>query len=155
MDEERLEMHKVLATDNEIDLAVPYYVKEPYEYFDIYLHNTNDYVGYVWFDGSDDYELMKYYGNVGYEIKESYRGNNYALKALRILKEIMIRKKIRAMVFSIEPNNKYSINVAEKLGAEKVGSRKVPPKLGLYTFNGEDVDIYVYELQENKKAGIK
>ena len=151
-----IEKFKVIATDNEIDLAVPCYVDEPYEYLDIYLHNTNTYIGYIWYDNSDDFELMKYYGNVGYEIKEEYRGNHYALKALKILKEIMIRKKIKSMIFSIEPNNSYSINVAKQIGAEKVGSRKVPQKLGLYTFTGEDVDIYKYDLEKEwEKVGIK
>ena len=49
---------KVLATDGEIDLAMPTYVDESYKHFDIFLHNTNTFVGYIWYDNTDDEEIV-------------------------------------------------------------------------------------------------
>lgn len=148
-----IDKKRLVATDNEIDLTVPFYVKKPYEYYDIYLHNTDEYVGNIWCDTSDDYELIKYLGNVGYEIKEEYRGNHYALKALQMIKEIMKDNNMREMIFSIEPKNTYSVNVAKQMGATRVGSEYIPSNVGLYTFKDSEVDIYKYNLigEERKK----
>ena len=142
---------KVITTDGEIDLVVPKYYEGPYEFFDIYLHDTNTYIGNIWCDTSDDYDIISYFGNVGYEITKEYRGNHYALKALRLIKDIMIQKQIKSMIFNIEPHNIYSKNVAKEMGARKVATRKMPSNSTLYTYTGDRVDVYEYKLKKKRR----
>ena len=144
---------KVISSDGEIDLTIPSYVKEPYKFFDIFLHDTNIFIGYIWYDDLDDKEIVSYFGNVGYEIKKEYRGNNYALKALKMLKKIMVEKNIELMIFNIEKSNIYSKNVAKKLGARKVSTKKF--KCDDEPHNGKNTYVNVYKCRLKKKGDLK
>lgn len=139
-----------IATDNEIDLKVPINIVNECEYIDIYLHDTDINVGIIWYDSSDDFEFIQYFGNVGYEIKKEYRGNNYALKALKLLKQILIDKKMENMLFSIELDNVASIKTVEKFGASKLGIKKVLPNPKLYALSDKPMVMYNYNLNGGK-----
>ncbi len=89
----------IIETDGEIDLTIPKDFEEYDNIFDIYLHGTDEYIGNIWFDEGSDPELVKYYGNVGYEIKKEYRGHHYALKALKLIKKVMLEDNIKTMLF--------------------------------------------------------
>ena len=147
---------KVIITDGEIDLTVPKYLEEPYEYYDIHLHDTNTYIGYIWYDSSTDKDVISYFGNVGYGIEKEHRGSRYALKALKLLKEIMIERQIKSMIFNIEKRNVYSKNVAKEMGARKVRTIKIDNTnsyaRNLYTQSNKKIEVYEYKLQ---KKGIR
>lgn len=83
-------------TDGEIDLKIEYKMPSndekgyvPAYKYRITLHNSDDNIGII--DIRIGYNDNLYYGgHIGYGIKESYRGNNYASKACKIIKQVAI-----------------------------------------------------------------
>ncbi len=144
-------LYEVAITDGEIDLITP----KGFEYdndffFDIALHNTTILIGEINYE--DKYREVDYMGNVGYSIFKDYRGNHYATKALNLLKELLIKYEKSNMIFSITPDNKYSINVVTKFGAVYVCDRQIPKNNVLCKmFNTPKVKIYTYNLKGSKK----
>lgn len=98
----------------------------PTVYYDIVLHKTNTIVGDIDLRlVMNDY--MYYYGHIGYNIKEQYRGNHYALKACEIIK--IIAKDIYhldELIITCDPKNKASYKTLEKLGCQYLGTENVP-----------------------------
>ncbi len=117
---------------------------------EIYLHGTNKLIGNIWFDKDIDSEFVKYYGNVGYYIKEEYRGNNYSLNALKILKSIIKKKGIPKMLFSVDESNIVSRKVLDKFKARLLCYRPVPKNHKIYNFESSNLLIYQYNLLEEK-----
>ena len=99
----------ILNTDGKIDLTIPKDFEEYDNTIDIYLHGTDELVGMIWFEDFSDDEFTKYYGNVGYVIKEKFRRKGYAFSALKLLKKVLLDNDIDKMIFSIFPNNIASI----------------------------------------------
>lgn len=94
----------ILNTDGKIDLTIPKDFEEYDNTIDIYLHGTDELVGMIWFEDFSDDEFTKYYGNVGYVIKEKFRRKGYAFSALKLLKKsclIMILIKWYLVYFQI------------------------------------------------------
>lgn len=138
----------LVATDGEIDIATSY---EHSNNFDIYLHDTDELIGNIWYDNGNEPEFNKYYGNVGYEIKENYQGNKYAYKALLLIKKIMLDNKINKMIFSVKPENIASIKTVTKLGANLACHRPIPNNHKLYDLSGSETLIYEYDIRKNNK----
>lgn len=150
-----MEERIIIETDGEIDLTIPKDFEEYDNNFDIYLHGTDEYIGNIWFDEGNDPEFTKYYGNVGYEIFEKYRGNHYALKALKLIKRVMLDDDIKSMLFSISPKNMASRKTAEKFGAHILCYRKMPKKHKLYNLMGENIIIYKYNIGDGENERDK
>lgn len=144
-----------VVTDHEIDLTVPKGSEGHNNVFDIYLHNTDELIGIIWYDRGSDKEFTKYYGNVGYEIKEKYNGNYYALKALKLLKNVMLNDDIKTMIFNILPENIASRKTVEKLGARILCYRPVPKKHKLYNIEGDLLVIYKFEIGDDENERNK
>lgn len=142
----------VIKTDGEIDLTIPKDFEEYDNNFDIYLHDTDTYVGNIWFDEGFDPEFTKYFGNIGYEIKEKYRGNNYAFKAVSLIKSIMLEDDVKVMLFSINKDNMASRHIAQKLGAKILCHRLPPKNHKLYNLGNEEIIIYKYDLEKKGKT---
>lgn len=140
----------IIKTDGEIDLTIPKDFEEYDNTFDIYLHDTDDFIGTIWFDEGNDEDFSKYCGNVGYDIKKQYRGNNYALKALKLLKDVMLDDDIKNMIFSISPDNIASRRTAEKFGARILCYRPIPKNHRLYDFSENKRIIYICNIGENE-----
>ena len=137
----------ILKTDGKIDLTIPKDFEEYDNTFDIYLHNTDEMIGRMWFDEGFDEDFTKYFGNAGYEIFEKYRRKGYASLALKLLKDI---------IFSIAPSNIASRKTAEKFGAKITCYRKVPKNHKLYNISGEEIVIYERDIGEyNEKNKTK
>ena len=73
-------------------------------------------LGGLWFpDGWGDIE-------VGYGITPEFRGQGYAVEAARCVRDYGYREKgLKRLVSYIDPENKASLRVAEKLGAVRDG----------------------------------
>jgi RimJ/RimL family protein N-acetyltransferase len=84
----------------------------------------------LWFpDGWDDIE-------VGYGIAPEFRGQGYATEVVRQVRDFGYRKKgLSRLVSYIDPENKASIRVAEKLGA-------VPD--GEFLLRGKVLTVYLH-----------
>lgn len=145
--EYKKEYHEVVATDGEIDLVRE--IDADDLYFDIALHNTNTVIGEISYE--DKYRDTDYMGNVGYSIFSNYRGNEYASKALFLLKEILIKEGKEKMILSIYPYNKASQKTAKNLGANLICYRQIPKDHVLYKEAKEgQVMIYTYNLKGGK-----
>ncbi len=138
----------IIETDDEIDLTIPKHFEEYDNRFDIYLHGTDENVGRIWFDENENFESdrIKYYGNVGYWIKEEHQGHRYALKALYLIKKIMLEDDVKTMLFSILPKNKPSRITVEKFGARIICHRDIPVNHELYK-EGKERIIYKYDIE--------
>ncbi len=137
----------IIETDGEIDITIPKDFEEYTNEFDIYLHGTDEYVGNIWFDEGNDPEFVKYYGNVGYEIKKEHQRHHYALKALKLIKKVMLEDDVKTMLFSISPENMPSRKTVERFGARILCRRPVPSNHKLYDIQGKEIIIYKYDIE--------
>jgi len=109
-------------TDGEIELKIEDKTPSndekgyvPVYKYRITLHNSNISIGVI--DIRIGYnENVHYGGHIGYEIEESYRGNNYALKACKIIKQVAIAHEMRSLIITCNPDNVPSRKTCEKAG---------------------------------------
>ena len=59
---------------------------------------------------------QEYFGNVSYKIDEKYRGNNYALMALKLMSTDLYKKGVEELLISAKKDNIASIKTIEKFG---------------------------------------
>lgn len=84
--------------------------EEKHEFLDIIMNDTREIIGDISFDymcGSG----FTYGGNVSYFIKEEYRHNDYATKALTLLKELLKNNTYsgdKDLYISTLPDNEFS-----------------------------------------------
>jgi predicted acetyltransferase len=109
-------------TDGEIDLRIEEKVTSNEEkgYVPVYkyritLHNSDNSIGAI--DIRIGYNENLYYGgNIGYRIEKTYKGNNYALKACKIIKDIAIAHGMNRLIITCNPDNLPSRRTCEKAG---------------------------------------
>jgi predicted acetyltransferase len=110
--------------------------------YNLTLHNDTNLIGYIRisFDGGESM-----YGNIGYEIRPSYRGNNFAFKALELLEETMINNGLTKPMITAFPNNLGSIRIIEKFGGELIKGIE----------QGYNYNRYQVDLIKKKEQSIK
>ena len=106
-----------IAYSDEIDIYEKKFLGKKVNYF-ITIHDSYEIVGYVQVNYND--VVDPFYGNVGYEIKEEYRGHSYAYKALELLSSIMVDRGLVEPLICIKDDNYPSISTAKKFGARVV-----------------------------------
>jgi len=131
------------------------------ERFSISNERAYDGVGTVFFDiynnegyrvGSIDLRLkmddyMYYYGHVGYDVYEPFRGNHYAYEACKVLFEIAKDEyKINELIITCNPDNIASYKTLVKLGGECKGIVKVPLSHPLYIHGDKEKYIFCYKI---------
>ncbi len=92
-------------TDNEIDVSVigEYPAKSkisrffnkrqsdvPRYQFKITLHGQSEKIGYIGFKIAFSDNIVKYYGQISYGIREQFRGHGYAARACKLLKPVAV-----------------------------------------------------------------
>ena len=103
-------LSRPLISDDLFDIRL----KEGYKnYYEIYLHGTLTKIGIIEYRKKD---TMTIKGNVGYFIKEEYRGKNYAYHAVSIFLESLYNEGIEVVWISSYDYNIASIKTIEKLG---------------------------------------
>ena len=103
-----LKISKKLAENKEMKY-VPAYV------FDICLQNER--IGLC--DIRIGYNEGIYYGgNIGYQVDEKFRGNGYAVRAVKLLFEVARKHKMTEIHISNSLDNIGSVRVCQKLGAK-------------------------------------
>lgn len=136
------------VSDGILDLVMVKSVKVPNLTFLIKLHKTGEEVGQIrYYDAKED---TKYVGNVSYVIYEKYRGQNYALEALWILKEVLLEKEISKMLLNVFPESEASKKTAEQFGAVYKGDVFIPSDHELYEMSVTH-KMLVYELKLEDK----
>lgn len=112
-DEKRLVSAKLVAVTDEIDIYETMGQNKRINYL-IAKHDTCEIVGYV----QVGYGVVdSIHGNLGYEIKEKYRGYGYALKALEVLCDVLVEHGMDDVMLCIKSDNVPSIKTAERFGA--------------------------------------
>ena len=118
----------------------------PSIYYAIKLCGSNELVGHcdLRIGMSEEYY---YAGNIGYNIKLSARGHNYAYKACLLLFKIAKEKyMLDSLIITCSPDNLASLKTCEKLGGTLLETVDVPSTHWLYA-RGETVkNIYEYKL---------
>lgn len=118
----------------------------PTVYYDIYNNDSKDKVGSI------DLRLtvegdMYYYGHVGYNIKQTFRGNHYAYYACKILFNIAATEfDIKELIITCSPENIASYKTLMKLGGELIDFVEVPKHLFLYKIGEKTKYVFKYKL---------
>lgn len=125
-------------------LLDPSFFEVPTLLFDIYVKSIDAIVGRVEYRFEEEQDLM-YYGNIGYMVHRSYRGNSYAylgtLKLIEIIKERY--PEITETYITCNPDNIPSKRTIEKLGVHYLGRIDIDKKHELYRYGDKQKDIYV------------
>lgn len=114
--------------------------------YDILCNDTNSKVGNMQLCLSNE-GFMYYFGNVGYDILEKYRGNNYAYYACLLLFEIANKEfGLKELIITCSPENIASYKTLMKLNGELIEKVDVPVDHDLYR-RGEKVKyIFKYRI---------
>lgn len=89
---------------------------------------------------------LYYAGNIGYSIRENYRGNNYAYYASLILIDIGKKYGLNKLYITCSPDNIASFKTIEKLGATFIERCDVPSNHWLYRRGEKVKDIFVLNI---------
>lgn len=152
------EFYSPVISDDSISLSWIYTNKDnnineqSYVLFDIVLNNTKEVVGNISFDY--DNSGFSYYGNVSYEIKEEYRNNHYASRALSLLRVLLIEHQYKGdknLYISTVPENIKSQKVIRNNGGNLIYEGEVPEEESAYYIDGVR-NVKVYCIDINKKS---
>lgn len=129
-------------TDGEIDLKIEEKIPSdpekgyvPAYKYKITLHDLNNIIGAI--DVRIGHNEGTYYGgNIGYMIEEAYRGNSYASKACKIIKNVAIAHGMNKLIITCNPDNFPSRRTCEKIGLKLKDIVDLPPYNDMYK-NGE------------------
>ena len=85
-------------------------------------------------------------GHIGYRVDESSRGNNYALKACRIMFKQAIKHGIRQILITCNPDNIPSRRTLEKLGGYLREIVPLPTDHELYIRGDREKCIFLFNI---------
>lgn len=140
-------------TDGEIDLIIDH--KKPadeekgyvpaYKYW-ITQHNSDKPIGYI--DIRIGYNENLYYGgHIGYGIYEAYRGNYYASKACKIIKEVAFAHGMDKLIITCNPDNIPSRKTCERAGLRLKEIVNLPEHNEMYQEGERQKCIYEWVLR--------
>lgn len=95
-------------------------------------------------------DLIRYAGNIGYEVEEEHRGHHYALTSCRLLLLLARRHRLEEVLLTCRENNLASKRTCEQLGATLAGRVDVPVNHEMYR---EDSDAPL--LQYSYRLGLE
>ncbi len=142
-----------LLTDGVIDLRIEKKspVNEEKDYVPAYiykitLHNSTESIGYI--DIRIGYNENTYYGgHIGYGIDEPFRGNCYATKACKIIKQVAVSHGMDKLIITCDPNNWASRKTCEKAGLTLKEIADLPPHNEMYQNGDRQKCIYEWDLE--------
>lgn len=141
---DELEMiKKADYSDGELDLLINEHKGNGTNdvWYDIRLTNTPIYIGEIRVTYCNP---IKFFGDIGYELKKEYRGNGYMLKALNVLKEPLRERGLIHPRFTVYPSNIPSVKTIEHFGGKKVDTT------GFYDIYQVDIDSEDTEVKRVK-----
>lgn len=128
-------------SDGEIDVEVDYEMPAtrrrgvawpPTYYFKISRHGIQEKIGRLSLAiGYTDF-LVLYNGQIGFSIKEDFRGHHYAAKACILVKQVAIDYHMDTIWIATDPDNVASRKTCELLGSSLVEIIDVPESSFLY-----------------------
>ena len=120
----------------EIDLYLNEDKSKNDNYYIITLHNTKEEIGELRVSLNED---DIYLGNIGYYINPFYRGHNYTLKSLNLIRKSLIEMGKKSLIITTYPENIASKKIIENFG-------------GKIQENSLDWDVYNVDLNNNSKS---
>lgn len=128
------------------------------ESFDIVSNATNETVGLIGYCYNNDPNYIDYGGNIKYRIKEEYRGNGYAKRALTLMIDVLKRntKYDQPLYVASIPSNRNFLNVAKECGGVLIHSGKVPTSVisSFYDREMRNVEVYQINIEKIKDKNI-
>ena len=121
--------------------------------FKIILNETKETIGEIDFELGEEF---KYSGNVSYAIREQFRENYYATKALKLLVDLVDNNESdvdKSLFISVKVNNVASQKVALNNGATLVYDGDVPKDDSLYYIDGIK-QVKVYKIDKFNKGKV-
>lgn len=115
-------------------------------YYDILRHEDKEKVGTIDLRMSVDGD-MYYYGHIGYNIMQMYRGNHYAYHACLLLFKIA-RKEfgMEELIITCSPENIASYKTLRRLNGELIELVKVPCNHPLFLAGEKSKYIFRYRI---------
>lgn len=118
----------------------------PTIYYNIYRNVDNKKIGNIELRLTAD-GINYYYGHIGYNILQDYRGNHYAYEACKVLFEIAKNEfKFKEIIITCSPENLASYKTLIKLNGELVETVDVPKGTLLYTIGEKQKCVFKYSL---------
>lgn len=90
------------------------------------LTGTDTRIGTLGLRLNQDNKESYYDGNIGYYIREEFRGQEFALRGCLLASKISLLEGMNELIISCNIENSSSIRVIEKLGAEVIETINVP-----------------------------
>ena len=116
----------------------------PFYWWNIISKSRKVNVGKISFRIGNNYHSY-YNGNIGYEVDEEYRGNQYALQACRIMPDVAKYYGMDNIYLTCAFDNVASYKTIEKLGA-KLLEEVQPPEDYVFYYEGMPKQR-IYELE--------
>lgn len=99
-----------------------------------------------------DGEIARMVGNIGYQVKEEYRGKGYGVAACYLLCSLARRHGMKELFITCTPDNHPSQRVCEKIGAKFREMVNVPDGHDLYQRGKKKLMQYVLKIQPIRPA---
>ncbi len=114
------------------------------KYYEIQKNGATDSYGYCYLIVND--ERPCHTGNIGFYIKDRYRGNEYAVRACRLLFQTAEAIGMKTLFLAVNKDNKPSKRICEKLGGSYLGTIKPEEHGDYYTESSLEREIYEFIL---------
>lgn len=85
-------------------------------------------------------------GNIGYYIKEDFRGNGFAGIACKLISKVAKLHKMKYLIITNEYNNYASFRVCEKIGAKYLRTVKLPEDNEMRRDGDEAKNIFLWTI---------
>lgn len=77
-------------------------------------------------------DTVRYYGHIGYNIEEAFRGHYYAARACLLIKPVILDHGLDVIWITCNPDNWASRKTCERIGCELIEIVDVPPYNPMY-----------------------
>ena len=96
------------------------------------LHGVDASIGRIGLRLGDSEFLVKYAGQIGYDVDEPHRGHRYAARSCRLLLPLARAHRFEALWITCNPENAASRRTCELVGAELVEIVDLPVDCSMY-----------------------
>jgi predicted acetyltransferase len=118
----------------------------PTVYYDILVNENNKKIGTIELRLTVDGD-MYYYGHIGYNILNDYRGHHFAYYACKVLFEIARSEfKMKELIITCSPENIASYKTLKKLNGELIEIVEVPKDHDLYRLGETSKCIFRFKI---------
>ena len=104
----------------------------PTYYFHMLNRDTKALMGHINLRAGDTERIQRYRGHLGYNVMETYRGNRYAARSIRLLLPFALRLELDPLWITCNPENVASRRTCETAGADFVEIVDLPSDEEMY-----------------------